>query len=194
MTPETIHQRIEPLRENGTLVIVSGVALALLGIVAIMSPLLAGAATVRVAGAALIAAGAFRAVFALHPRSWSASVLGMGVAALSGLTGLAVLAAPAFGLVSLALVLSAYLVVDGVFGAVLALQNRRSPGWGWLLASAASTLVLGAMILDKWPVVMTDPAVVAVGLSMLLTGGAIANLGISPRGMAELVSHARGDC
>jgi uncharacterized membrane protein HdeD (DUF308 family) len=176
-------------RDNGAMVIFPGVAFTALGIVAIMSPALPSVDPRRLLGVVLISAGLCRVWLALHAQSSSAARLGFGLSALSFLPGLYLLGSPLLQPAHFTLLLAAYLLVDGIFSAVLSLQFRAKSGWGWLLTSSLSTVVPGTMVLYKWPFVLGPSAVVAVGLFLMLTGAALSNLGVSGKGIAERLAR-----
>jgi uncharacterized membrane protein HdeD (DUF308 family) len=184
---------LQSYRANGALVIVPGVAFTVFGIVAVMSPVLPGVDPGKLLGVLLISAGICRICLAVHSRSSGATMVGFGLAAVSFLTGLHLLTFPFLRHGYFTLMLAAYLVVDGVFSAVLSFQFRSGRGWGWLLTSALSTVVLGTMILYKWPFVPGSSSVVAVGLFLVLTGAALANLGVSGEGIAVRLTRAFGE-
>lgn len=61
------------------------------------------------------------------------------------------MARPGAGLAVLTLMVGSYLLVDGIFGAVLAFHVRPEKGWGWMLFSAATAFLLGILLLKEWP-------------------------------------------
>lgn len=168
---------LERLRANGALVLIPGAALTLLGVIAVMSPLLTGVGTTGLLGVLLLAAGAFRAVFALRPRRLASNILGLVIAGVNLLGGLLLLSVPSIGNGHFALTLAFLLVADGLLGLVLAVLMRNEDGWGWLLASALAALVVSTMILYKWPALLGGSTAVALGLFLVLTGASVANLG-----------------
>ena len=175
--PRSGHKFLDDLRTSGALVLIPGGALTLLGVVAVMSPLLTGIETGDLVGFLLLTAGAFRAAFALRARRPATNVLGLVIAGLNVLGGLLLLGVSAGGDDNLAPMLAILLLADGLLSIALALQMRDENGWGWLLASAWAALVLGTMILYKWPALLAGSAVVALGLFLALAGASIANLG-----------------
>ena len=70
----------------------------------------------------------------------------------------------------LALAIGAVFVIEGVVGIILALSNRKLPGWGWGLSNGVITLFLGLLILSMkfWNLLWVLGLL--VGISFLFTG------------------------
>ena len=88
---------------------------------------------------------------------------------------------PGIGLATLTLMLGAYLVVDGVFGAVLAFQVRPQKGWGWMLFSAVMSLLLGFLLLREWPLTGLWAIGTLVGVNLLFAGFTMISVGSAAR-------------
>src|ERR1035437_2602559 len=148
-----------------------GFAFLALGIAAIASPFVAGKATVIVLGLILLAAGLGQ-LFARgevgRARLWNA-VHG----AISVLSGFLVLAHPLLGLSFMTLLLMIYFAADGLWKIIESLQYISAPGWLWLLASGAPSLLLAFLIWRQWPVSETWAVGVLIGVNLLSTGVAL---------------------
>jgi uncharacterized membrane protein HdeD (DUF308 family) len=74
------------------------------------------------------------------------------------------------GLVSLALAIAAFLLLEGVLEIILALQIQPTHAWGWLLFDGILTLILALMIWKAWPAGSELVVAILVGISMLFSG------------------------
>jgi uncharacterized membrane protein HdeD (DUF308 family) len=148
-----------------------GFAFMALGLGAILSPFIAGQITVIVLGLILLAAGLGQ-LFARgevgRARLWNAVHGAIGV-----LSGILILAHPLLGLSFLTLLLMIYFVADGLWKIIDSLQYVSVPGWLWLLASGAVSLLLGFLIWRQWPVSETWAIGVLIGANLLSTGFAL---------------------
>ncbi len=81
----------------------------------------------------------------------------------------------------LTLMLGAYLLVDGIFGAVLAFQVKPEKGWGWMLFSAVMSVILGFLLLREWPLTGIWAVGTLVGINMLFAGFAMISIGSAAR-------------
>jgi membrane protein HdeD len=150
-----------------------GIALIVLGIVAILTPAAAGGAVVVVIGLILLAAGAAAAIRGLQSATAMEKVLGLVVGVVTALAGVAVLGHPLFGLSLLTLLLAGYFVVDGACKIVVSFRFRPASGWSWLLFSGVVSLVLGVLIWSQWPMSGLWAVGVLVGLNLISTGFAL---------------------
>lgn len=76
----------------------------------------------------------------------------------------------AFGLAALTGVLGTLLLIRAGLQTVTAFQLRPLAGWGWFLADAAASLLLGVLILAKWPSSSIWAIGTMVGVSVFIGG------------------------
>lgn len=150
-----------------------GIALIVLGFVAILTPVAAGGAVVVVIGLILLGAGVAATIRGLQSATAMDKVLGLVVGAVTALTGAVVLAQPLFGLSLLTLLLAGYFLIDGACKIVVSLRFRPASGWLWLSISGGLSLILGALIWSQWPMSGLWAVGVLVGLNLMSTGFAL---------------------
>ena len=92
------------------------------------------------------------------------------VAALYVAAGAYLIARPALGLAGLTLALAIFFVAEGVVDVIAYFSTRKSGGSAWMLLDGIVTLVLGLMILNRWPAASLWVLGTLVGISMLMTG------------------------
>lgn len=136
---------LETLRGDWGWFAALGVALLILGIIALGSLVVASLATAIAIGALLLIGGAAEAVGAFWVRAWSGFFLHLLSGVLSIVVGVLFLAAPVNALLALTLLLAVLLLVGGIFNIVAALSYRFT-GWGWLLARGVIDVVLGLLL------------------------------------------------
>ena len=164
-----------------------GTFLIALGLVALCFPASAGIATSMVFGWILIAggvaglAGAFVATGYAH-FWWSlfSSLLAIGV-------GGAIAFHPFAGAMALILLISTWLLLDGVSSLMIALDLRRGarPSWGWLIVSALVDWLFAALMLVLSPVAALLAIGVIVGIDLIVGGLALVALGWGLRPSAK---------
>ena len=152
-----------------------GIALIVLGILAIVSPAVAGGTVVTVIGLILLVAGVVQILRALQAEG-TEKVLTLVLGAISVLGGIAVIAHPLLGLAFLTLVLAVYLIVEGAWKMIAAFRYRPAGGWGWLLLSGVLSLLLAWLIWAQWPLSGWWAIGVLVGVNLLGTGAALVTL------------------
>jgi uncharacterized membrane protein HdeD (DUF308 family) len=150
--------------------IVLSVLMIAAGVLALISPAVAGVAVTVFFGWLLIFCGILHLAFAWQAGRPGAVVWEMLIGILYGGIGFYLLAQPVAGLESLTLALAIYLVIEGVLEFVLSFLLRPLPGSGWLLFDGIVTLVIAAMIVGAWPISSVWAIGTLVGVSMFLSG------------------------
>ena len=147
-------ERIEAAtpREDWWLVLMLGIAMMILGVVAIIVPLAAAVAVSGLVGILLLIGGILQLVHAIKRRETAGGVvLGLFVAALYVIAGLVLLAYPLTSVVTFTLFLAAFFVVAGVFRVISAFEMHGVTGWGWVLIGGILEFILGVLIYAHWP-------------------------------------------
>ncbi len=158
--------------------LVLGIALVVIGSIALAVPLLTTLTSVVAYAWLLVFSGAFEAVAAFWSRTSRSVVLHLLGGILSIVVGVLLASHPGIGAAGLTLLLAAYFLVGGLFriGAAVSL---RMHGWGWAVAGGAVTTLLGVVIWAEWPlstlwVIGTLVAVEVLFRGMTLIGFALA--------------------
>ncbi len=161
---------IEEAKKHAAWSIFMGVLTAALGAFLIIYPLAAAKITTVLLGWVLIFVGIAQFVFALHsqkPGSFFPKLIG---AALFGITGAALAFSQMKGIEVLTGLLGTLLLVQAGLATVTASQIRPVAGWGWFLLDAIASLVLGMLILVKWPSSSLWAIGTLVGISVVVGG------------------------
>lgn len=148
----------------------AGIVSILLGALAIAFPLassigveLVFGAILVVAGLAEIARGASGRIRA--PGFWTFLFAVIAVAA-----GVLLLVNPMQGVITLTVVLAAFLLAGGAVKAIAAIGIKTIRGWGWLLASGLLSLVLGVLLLAGLPGTAYWALGLLVGVDLIMLG------------------------
>ena len=164
---------VQELPADGGTLRFLGMALMILGALAILAPLAAGVAIAALVGVLVVASGIVRLGFAFRAGSLGRGVLGGLLGALGVVCGLLMLAHPLLGLAFLTLLLAAYFIVTGVFEVLYALRLRPLQGSGWMLLSGITSVVLGALIQMQWPLSGAWAVGVLVGIQLVFAGSSL---------------------
>ena len=153
-----------------------GIALIALGVLAMLTPAVAGSAVVIVIGFILLVAGIVAIVRGLKAEASAEKTTGLILGIVTALAGIAVIGHPLFGLAFLTLLLVGYFVAEGVWKIVVSFRYKPGTSWQWLLASGVLSLLLGLLIWSQWPVSGMWAVGVRVGVNLLGTGLALVTL------------------
>ncbi|MDC0685732.1 HdeD family acid-resistance protein [Sorangium atrum] len=176
-------QLVEPhtLRENRGSFIGLGIALLVLGALAILMPVIASLVTAVAIGGVLVASGLFQGVHAVQHRRWANSAWSLAGALIQLAAGVLIVAFPVTGTVTLTLILAAFFFAEGFLKIVRALQHREMPSWGWLLFDGLLALALGVLIWWRWPSTAAWAIGLLVGVNVLVSGMSMLLIGSSAR-------------
>ena len=166
----------ETLRNYQIWFMLYGGLLVLLGLVAIALPHMATLATNFLVGWLLLAGGAFGlvAVFSAG-REASGFWWNLFTSIIYLLAGLALLLRPVAGVLTLTILLAAYLLAGGIAKLVVAFgyKSEIPKAWGWVLFSGLLDLVLGFIIISGLPGTATWVIGLMVGINLLMMGVAL---------------------
>ena len=182
MAASTFLIDLEPLRNHWRWLIALGIALVVLGIIALIFAPAATVGTVLVLGWLITLSGVTESICAFRLRRWSGMFLHLAGGVLGILLGLLIVTHPLAGALALTMLLAAYLTVIGLLRAITAahLRYRR---WGWVTFDGLVTLILGLLLWAVWPLTALWFLGFAVGLAMLLRGWATIALAMAIRGI-----------
>ena len=174
---------VKALHEHWKLYLGEGIALLILGAIAILIPPLATLAVTILFGWLFLVSGVIGLVTTFWMRNAPGFWWALVSAALAILAGGWLLAQPIAGALSLTLILIAFFLIEGIASIFFALDHRRelSGQWGWMLASGIVDLVLSAMLLMGLPSTAVWALGLLVGINMLFGGIALIAMALRAR-------------
>jgi uncharacterized membrane protein HdeD (DUF308 family) len=176
------------VRQASTWSILWGVALILLGMLAVGSPLLAAVAVNAVLAWLIVFAGVVHVILAFHAHRAGSLIWRLLVGLAYVVFGVYMLAHPALGVVSLTLVLASLFLIEGIFDIVQFFQMRSMQGSSWVLIDGIVTLLLGLMIYMQWPSSSAWAIGTLVGVSMIISGLSRVMLSLTVRKATDVLS------
>ena len=176
----------QSVREHWVLFLVEGIILLVLGVLAIIVPMLATLAVAIFIGWLFLISG----VVGLITTFWARHAPGFWWSLLSAVLGIAagvvLLASPVTGAVSLTLLLIVFFIIEGVASIMYAFEHKRelSGRWGWMLVSGIIDLILAAIIWAGLPGTAAWALGLLVGINLLFGGGAMVGMALHARSEA----------
>jgi uncharacterized membrane protein HdeD (DUF308 family) len=171
---------LEGLREFRVLLIGMGIALMILGTVAIGSSFIATYATVLVFGMLLLLAAILQVFTAFWGRTWRGCFLHLLAGVLYFIAGVFMIENPIAAAAGLTLLVAACLLVGGILRIVLSVAERFD-GWRWMLLNGLVSLLLGVSIWRQWPLSGLWVIGLFVGIEILFSGLSWLMLGLAVR-------------
>lgn len=171
------------LRDHWKLFLAEGVILILLGIAALLLPLIAGLAVTILFGWLFLALGFVALFTSFSMRHAPGFVWSLLSAIFTIALGLALLIFPGIGLISLTYLLIAFFVVEGVVTIMYALEHKRelTERWGWMLTSGVVDLLVAVLILLGLPGSFAWAIGLIVGINLLFGGASMVAMALAAK-------------
>jgi uncharacterized membrane protein HdeD (DUF308 family) len=171
------------VREHWKAFLFEGIVLVILGLAAIVAPLIAGLAFTIFLGWMFLISGVAGLIVTFWARQmpgfwWSllSAVLALGA-------GIVLLARPAQGVLTLTIVIGAYFLAEGVATIMYALEHRRelSERWSWMLFSGVLDILISAMIITGLPGSAEWAIGLLVGINLVFGGASLIGMALAAR-------------
>ena len=169
--------------DTGVWLIITACLFILLGLFAIVEPVVGTLAVTWLVAWLLIIGGATHIISIFrHDDGGAVWHLALGLVYISG--GMYFLSQPAIAMEALTLLLAMLLLVEAGIDLVAYSAQRREPGAVWLLVNAFVTALLGTLIAMHWPAMTGWVIGTMLGLNLLTTGVSRLMLGMAARNVA----------
>ncbi len=171
------------VHEHWKAFLIEGILLAVLGLAAMIAPLIASLAFTIFLGWMFLIAG----VAGLAMTFWARQMPGFWWSLISAVlaigAGLILLTRPAQGVLTLTIVIGAYFLAEGVATIMYALEHRRelSERWSWMLFSGVLDILISAMIITGLPGSADWAIGLLVGINLLFGGASLIGVALAAR-------------
>jgi len=166
---EVIHD-ISELKDHLAWFIGLGLGLVILGIFAVMVPLIATFAVISLIGILFTIGGVMMIVHAFKWRTKHSFVTDTIIGVIYIVAGLLFLAYPVNGVYTLSLLLTAFFFASGILKIIHAIRMRQASRWGWMLFSGILSILLGILLLAGLPLTGFWLPGLIVGIDLIFTG------------------------
>lgn len=139
------------------------------GILAIILPVEFSLGIALIIGCLILVAGIAHLLFAFQTRNIGGFLWQILLSGLYLIAAICLLANPLFGAFSLALILAIFLLLEGILEFVLYFSLRRFRHSAWLLVDGICTLILGILLLSRWPPASPEIIGALIGISLMLS-------------------------
>ena len=175
------------LHAHWRLFLAEGIVLLFLGLLAIIVPQIATIAVAVFIGWILLVSGAVGLLATFRMRTapgfwWSLISAILGIVA-----GILLFRSPVSGALSLTVILTVFLVVEGIVSILFALEHKRelSGRWGAMLFSGLVDLFLAAIIIDGLPGTAAWAIGLLIGVNLVFGGVALIAMALHARDSAK---------
>jgi len=158
-----------------------GIVLIVAGLAAIAFPFLSTIAAKIMLGWLFLIGGVVMILHAFNAPGWRGFIWELLIGILYLVAGAYLSFFPLTGLVTLAILLAALFIAEGVAEVIMAFQVRPHEGWGWLLLSGIAALAVGVMIGMDLPGSATWALGLLVGINLIFSGWSYVFLALAGR-------------
>jgi len=166
----SLGETMERLRGKWAAITAFGVLLVVLGAAALFFSLLATIVTVTLNGVLFLIAGGAEIGIGMHSRTWGRFFLWVIGGVLYLAAGLLCIVNPVLASVALTLLLGAALIAAGLVRAYLAYELPPDHPRGLVFLAAAVTILLGLIIVSRWPLDSVYVLGTLLGVDLLFHG------------------------
>jgi len=166
-----------PLRAKWGWIVALGFVYVIAGFIALGSIIMATVASVLIVGVMMIIAGVAELFNAFQIKSWGKFLIWALLGVLYIVAGFVAFENPLFAAVVLTLMLGASLVASGIVRIILAFNMKREMPWVWVALSGVITLLLGLLILARWPLNSVYILGLFLGIDLIMAGAGWIGLG-----------------
>jgi uncharacterized membrane protein HdeD (DUF308 family) len=150
----------------------AGGALIVLGVIAVLFPLVTAIAAKVFLGWLILIGGVVEIVHAFSTKRWSAFFYELLMGILYVIVGIWLAFFPLSGIFTLTLILALTFILQGVVQAMMAFHMRPHEGWIWMLIAGLIAIAAGLMVINELPNSATWAIGLMVGITMISTGWA----------------------
>jgi len=173
------------VKKAGGWMMVLGVLQVIVGVLAILAPIAAGAVVAWTIGIVLIVVGGAWLYGAFKQETFASGAVTFLAGLLYLLGGILVVLHPLAGLGFLGTLLAIYLFVRGLLQIQASFVVKPARGWGWLLFGGILAIVFGVFLMMGWPLTVMWAVGVFVGIELLFSGTTLLLFGGDLRAIAK---------
>ena len=147
--------------------------------------------TVLAVGALLLAGAALKLYSAVfHGAGWKSRGIAVLIALMYAAAGILMVLQPLFSAEWLTLMMGGLLVAVGFMRAIAGTQHRPEPGWGWVVAGGALSILFGLYILVTWPLSGLWLIGLAVSFELIFDGWSAVFIALAARRVHDAIERA----
>jgi uncharacterized membrane protein HdeD (DUF308 family) len=182
------HPWLQRAKKHAGWLMVLGVVEIVVGILAILSPLIAGLSIALIVGIAFLVGGGARIFEAFRADSFGAGALTFLWGVLIVCAGFYLVQRPGLALVSLTLVVAFVLFTDGIMRIIISFHMKPVQGWGWMLVGGLLSVALALMVWAQFPVSAAWLVGTLAGVSLLSNGMTVFSVAGAARKVAGVAA------
>jgi uncharacterized membrane protein HdeD (DUF308 family) len=175
------HPLFGELSRHWKWLLIVGILCLVLGFIGLGMTFLLTLASVLYFGVLILVAGAAQLVQGFRASGWRSVLAHLLIALLYILAGLMIITRPLLASVLFTGALAGMLVLIGILRCVVAIQHRAMQGWAWALVGGIVTVLLGLMILARWPASSLWVIGLFLAIELIVQGWSLVMIAVAAR-------------
>lgn len=159
-----------------------GIIYVIMGFIMVGSPIASTYAIEVFLGFILMVGGAISVIGSFFSGNWKRFILILLSGILYLIVGYMLLKNPMAGVLTLTILLAAFLLVEGIFKIIHAFQMQPAPNWVWLLVSGIASVILAVMIWGEFPASSAFIIGLLVGIYFIINGFSMVMISFALKG------------
>ena len=180
------------LKKNWGWLLAFGIVSVVLGTIGLGMTFVLTEVSIIFFGVLLIVGGVFQLFDAVKCKGWKSTVWHVLIALLYIAAGITMVNQPLMAAATLTLILAWILIAVGVSRIIMAFQLKPASGWYWPLLSGIVSIVLGGMIMAKWPVSGFWVIGLFVAIELIMNGWSYVFVALAARKAGQAESDGAG--
>lgn len=181
-----------PLASTWKYLVGVGIVIAILGVLAVVFPLVTGLALSVFLGTLLVVSGIAHGVHVFSARGWVGTLAQVLLAVLYVIGGIALLLNPVVGLTTITLVLAVVFVINGIFEVFMGVRLRGRGRWWWPVVSGVLAFAVGVLLWLGWPSTAAWAVGLLFGINLLSSGLSMVLVALNGREAARRTNAVEG--
>jgi len=155
---------------GGSGMTIFGVIAIILGFLCMLTPLVTGLAVAIMVGGLILIGGIVRIIWAFKADTLGRGIVRGAIGVLTLVCGLFLVSDPLLATGFLTILLSAYLIADGLCEISAGTRLKPASGWGWMVFGGIMSILLGLMIWGQFPLSGAWAIGILLGIKLLFIG------------------------
>ena len=177
-----VREAADEVRANWGWLMFMGIALTILGIVALYMVGTLTIVSVWWFGILVIAGGVLTLIDAFRAEGWKAKLWEILIALVYIVAGIIIMMNPAASAVWFTMFIAAFLLISGIFRIIIGFQIKGEvKGWGWTVFGGIASIVLAFMIFAQWPVSGLWVIGLFIAIEMIMQGTSMISIALAAK-------------
>jgi uncharacterized membrane protein HdeD (DUF308 family) len=181
-------EMIEAMSKAWGWMLAMGIVMVILGTLGLGATFMVTMATMFFFGVLILIGSGAQLVEAFYVQGWKSRVWHVLVAVLYFVAGITIINQPALASTMFTLIIAFTLIAIGGVRIIAAFQMRGVEGWVWMLIAGIAAVVLGTMIVAKWPVSGLWVIGLYVAIELIMNGWSMIAVALAAKKMKSLAA------